>query len=95
MVLKQFPGSGALLRDNTVTTNAGSNRSRSSSHVDQMRVSATFGQGTPRARLRALWFVWTVGVRISLGAFHVYRDHGGGEDGTSTRVGDLIDVEAS
>jgi hypothetical protein len=25
----------------------------------------------------------------------VYRDHGGGEDGTSTRVGDLIDVEAS
>src|SRR5829696_5976610 len=27
------------------------------------------GSGRSRARLRALWSVWTVGVRISLGAF--------------------------
>jgi hypothetical protein len=34
--------------------------------------------------LRALWSVWTVGVRISLGAFRWYRDDDPAEDGTKT-----------
>ncbi|MGH2779951.1 MAG: nuclear transport factor 2 family protein, partial [Thermoleophilaceae bacterium] len=40
------------------------------------------GNGT--ARLRALWSVWTVGVRISLGAFVVVVEDDSPEDGTST-----------
>jgi hypothetical protein len=43
------------------------------------------------ARLRALWSVWTVGVRISLGAFLWCRDDGAADDGTRPRSG-LADV---
>jgi len=57
-------------RDNTVTTNALSTKSRSSSRADQMCVPTAFGRICQIARkVEALWSVWTVGVGISLGAW--------------------------
>ena len=42
--------------------------------------------------MRALWSVWTVGVRISLGAFRWYRDDGAAEDGTRPACSGLAEV---
>ncbi len=52
-----------------VTTNAMSTKARSSVVLDERCASAAIGKIEQVARkVRALWSVWTVGVRIPLGA---------------------------
>ena len=62
---------GGLLCDNTVTTNAlPPGPDRPAARIRCAYPPRLDRSGRPCARLRALWSVWTVGVRISLGALN-------------------------
>ena len=55
-----------------VVTNAATDASRTSPSADRTDENPVYrADNAPTARLRALWTVWSVGVRVSLGALKV------------------------